>query len=41
MYLLDFLLDQATDGIFDNVPDGLLLESLAGLQHCTDTDRIQ
>lgn len=31
----------ATDGIFDNVPDGLLVEELAGMQHCTDTDRLQ
>ena len=31
----------ATDGIFDNVPDRLLVEEMAVVQHCKDEMRLQ
>lgn len=31
----------ATDGIFDNVPDNLLIAEMYKVQHCKDTDRLQ
>jgi len=31
----------ATDGIFDNVPDRLLVEEMAVVQHCKDEIRLQ
>jgi protein phosphatase PTC7 len=32
---------QATDGIFDNVPDRLLIEAMDTVQHCKDKQIIQ
>ena len=32
---------QATDGIFDNVPDRLLIEAMDKVQHCKDKQVIQ
>ena len=32
---------QATDGIFDNVPDNLLIEEMHKVQHCKDINVLQ
>ena len=32
---------QATDGIFDNVPDTLLIQEMHKVQHCKDFNTIQ
>ena len=40
-FLIGTLFLQATDGIFDNVPDRLLIEAMDKVQHCKDKQVIQ
>ena len=39
--IINFILVQATDGIFDNVPDSLLIQEMNKVQNCKDRFRIQ